>query len=175
VIDVFGLGSFKRIVVYGFAGNDKLVVSEQVQVRTVLDGGMGDDSLVAGSGPTLALGGAGNDVLIGSDQRDILIGGDGADTLYGNGDDDILIGGRTFFDDQIPQLLAIQDTWNSGDPYKVRVEALWNGAIGLLATGRAFVTFDGNVDNLVGGMGTDWYFAGPDTKIRDLNPEEKLT
>jgi RTX calcium-binding nonapeptide repeat (4 copies) len=173
-IGVFGLDSFKRIQVYGFGGNDKIVVSDQIHVPTFLDGGAGDDTLVAGSGPTIALGRMGHDLLIGGDNRDILIGGDGEDTIRGSGGDDILIAGRTRFDDSPAKLFVMQDIWTSGDPYKARVETLRYGADGFLGGALPFVIYDGSFDSLEGGPGMDWFFAGPNTKIQDLGPSEKL-
>ena len=54
----------------------------------------GDDELYAYSNEDTVLnGGLGNDSLFGANGRDILIGGDGDDKLYGNDGNDILIGG----------------------------------------------------------------------------------
>ena len=54
----------------------------------------GDDELYAYSNEDTVLnGGLGNDSLFGANGRDILIGGDGDDKLYGNDGNDILMGG----------------------------------------------------------------------------------
>ena len=173
-IGAFEAGTFKRIEIYGFAGNDTLWVSDQIGVPAILNGGAGDDTLVAGGGSTILLGGAGNDLLMGGANRDILIGGDGADTLRGNGGDDLLIGGRTFIDGNVARLVSLQDIWNSSDPYKTRVDTIWNGTMELLMSAHTFVIYDGSVDRLGGGMGMDWFFAGPTTKIQDLYPGERV-
>ena len=54
----------------------------------MLDGGDGNDKLVAGSGNDQLLGGAGNDELQGSSGNDLLVGGSGNDKLTGSSGSD---------------------------------------------------------------------------------------
>lgn len=64
--------------------------------HSTLDGGAGNDTLIAGfNGEFTLIGGAGNDLLVGGEwnARDSMLGGDGNDSLYGGGDNDILDGG----------------------------------------------------------------------------------
>ena len=65
-------------------------------VRVVVDGGAGNDSILAAHLPETAIliGGAGNDALFGGDGNDSLAGGDGSDILYGGAGNDTLNGGR---------------------------------------------------------------------------------
>jgi hypothetical protein len=79
---------------------DSLSLLTFSQVR--INGGNGDDTLIAGRGDQILDGGAGNDFLSGyggNDElyggygNDVLIGDQGADELYGEDGDDILIGG----------------------------------------------------------------------------------
>lgn len=58
----------------------------------ILSGGLGDDTLHAGSGRDLLVGFGGSDTLSGGIGRDTLRGGDGHDILSGNGGRDRLFG-----------------------------------------------------------------------------------
>jgi Ca2+-binding RTX toxin-like protein len=58
-----------------------------------LDGGGGDDTIIAGSAALIMLGGAGDDTLIGGGAADRLTGGIGADQLTGGGGSDTFIFG----------------------------------------------------------------------------------
>src|SRR5262249_11513129 len=70
-----------RIVVFGYGGDDAIVVSPLVRNTTWLIGGSENDVLMAGGGPAILMGGDGDDVQIGGRGRDLLIGGLGADSL----------------------------------------------------------------------------------------------
>jgi uncharacterized protein GlcG (DUF336 family) len=61
------------------AGNDTVIVGDTVTAPAVLTGGAGDDTLVAGGGPTTLVGGDGNDTLIGGRGATTFVGGGGAD------------------------------------------------------------------------------------------------
>jgi Ca2+-binding RTX toxin-like protein len=147
--------------VQGFAGNDQIQVSSAIKVKTILDGGAGNDTVFGGGGPDVLLGGTGNDLLHAGNGRDLLIGGDGKDALFGNGNSDILIGGSTSHDDNNTDLLAILAEWNSSDSYAMRISKLRNGTGGLPALNSTTVLDDGVVDILLGGPGQDWFFKGP--------------
>ncbi|MFO0952597.1 MAG: calcium-binding protein [Isosphaeraceae bacterium] len=69
----------------------------------VVNGGAGDDGIIAGAGPVTINGGAGNDYIEGSAYDDVLSGGDGSDTILagdgndlvdGGAGDDLLVGGN---------------------------------------------------------------------------------
>jgi Ca2+-binding RTX toxin-like protein len=61
-----------------------------------LDGGSGDDVLIAGAGDTRLLGGAGDDILVGNIGDDQLDAGTGDDILFGGGGDDLFRGEDDF-------------------------------------------------------------------------------
>ncbi len=84
--DLAGLG-VTRLVVLGLAGDD-LIDASNLTVPVVLDGGDGDDTLLAGSADDLLLGGPGNDSLVGNAGNDTLDGGEGDDTMVGGDGDD---------------------------------------------------------------------------------------
>lgn len=170
----FELKSLTLIEFHGGAGNDKIVVSDQINVPTFLNGDAGDDSMMAGLGAAIMIGGDGNDVLIGGVSRDILIGGNGGDTLKGGAGDDILIGGRHRFEENANFLFTMQNAWNSKESYTTRVEALRLGVDGFPELGLTNVYYDGSFDYLEGGAGQDWYFAGPNTKVGDQSKAESV-
>jgi Ca2+-binding RTX toxin-like protein len=74
----------------GGNGNDLILASAGVDT---LNGSPGADCLVAGSGADTLNGDAGADILLGGDGNDNLSGGGGGDTLYGEAGDDALDGG----------------------------------------------------------------------------------
>jgi Ca2+-binding RTX toxin-like protein len=179
---------FTKISFNGYAGDDKFDIDSNLNIRAILNGGEGDDVLIAGAGTrspfdnspravpesVVLLGGAGNDVLVGGDGRDLLIGGDGADVIYGNGGDDMVIGGRTFIDDNSKALAGLLGIWNSAESYVDRIENVRFYVESLIPPDLdvSFVYFDGSTDALYGGSGADWFFANDSTKIGDLNRDE---
>ena len=56
VIGKFAVTSVNRIEVHAGGGNDKITISDQIKLPSILDGGAGDDSLLAGSGSTVLSG-----------------------------------------------------------------------------------------------------------------------
>ena len=160
-IGSFAESSVSTIYVQGFAGNDSIDVSPAIKIKTILDGGAGNDSIHAGGGPDVVLGGAGEDALFGGSGRDLLIGGAGKDTIHGGTGSDILIGGETSHDNNNADLLAILAEWNSADPYATRIDKLTNGTGGVPILNSTTVIDDGLADRLFGGPGQDWFFKGP--------------
>jgi Ca2+-binding RTX toxin-like protein len=67
--------------IYGSAHDDTLTGDD---VFNVLDGGAGDDVLIARGG---------NDLVYGGGGRDRMHGGDGSDSMFGGADDDLIWGG----------------------------------------------------------------------------------
>lgn len=83
-------------------GNDRITIDSAVALPVHLEGGAGNDVLIAGGGQTTLLGGDGNDELFagvagahldGGNGNDILMGNIGDDTLQGGSGNDILSGG----------------------------------------------------------------------------------
>jgi alkaline phosphatase len=168
------LGRFDRkavdtIVVDGKSGDDEINVSPLVVATVLLDGGLGNDILVGGKLATNVLvGGLGDDRIVGGLRGDVLIGGRGADHLQGGllgSGDDLLIGGETAYDLDRDALLAISTRWSSGGSYLARVDALRNGSNGLPALNARTVFDDDTRDQLFGGLGRDWFFAGLDDEL----------
>jgi|GEM_PF-3516178 len=76
----FPLLSVKRVEVYGLGGNDRL--SADVPVPTLLEGSIGDDTLIGGSGDDTLIGGKGNDRLNAGNGRDAISAGAGDDRIF---------------------------------------------------------------------------------------------
>jgi len=168
-----GGAAFAHLIVYGYGGDDGLVVSSGVVVPGLLFGGEGNDTIQAdGTADAVLIGGAGNDSLYGGGGRNVMIGGLGADFLNGGGGDDILIGGYTDYDSSVPALLAILKEWGRTDAnYSTRMKHL-QGSLGGGLNGSSVliaktVHDDGVIDNLYGGTGTDWFFVGGKGKKAD--------
>ncbi|MBI1913503.1 MAG: PKD domain-containing protein, partial [Planctomycetes bacterium] len=161
-----------RIVAFGQAGDDVLVVAGGLRLPTELYGGTGNDYLKGDNGPNILVGGDGDDVLIGGTDRDLLIGGTGADRLLGRGDDILIAGefmpGSGFAESQAA-LGYVMDQWNAPTSYTDRTHALLDHVF-------ARVSDDDSVDVLKGQKDQDWYFAdltGPvKDKIKDLTSSE---
>lgn len=79
-ITISSLAAGTALNVYGENGNDSITVASTITNNVTLDGGSGNDLLLAGSG---------NDTLIGGIGSDLLNGGDGFDQLTGGVGDDV--------------------------------------------------------------------------------------
>jgi len=94
-----------------------------------------------------------------------LIGGSGPSTLRAGSGGDILIGGTTSYDNNVAALAAVLAEWSRTDiDYATRIGHL-NGTIsgglnGSYLLNTSSVQKDGMVNDLYGGAGLDWYFAG---------------
>lgn len=156
-----------RIVVFGGDGNDYVAVSSLVSTPAWLNGGAGNDTLIAGGGHSLLMGGDGNDQLFAGWGRGILIGGRGSDSLFGGFGEGLLIGGVTDLDSNETALGAILNEWNSPAVYEVRVQHLLGTLGGGLNTtgGMPYLLNTQTVhddlarDLLFSGFGLNWYFA----------------
>jgi Ca2+-binding RTX toxin-like protein len=99
----FAAADVKSVVVDAGDGNDSVALigrrKTPFAVNATINGGNGDDRLLAGAGNDTVNGGAGNDrieggagndLLNGDDGNDRIVGGKGADSLNGgNGNDDL--------------------------------------------------------------------------------------
>jgi Ca2+-binding RTX toxin-like protein len=154
----FSAETVATIEFHGFAGDDQIHISPRIMVKTILDGGAGNDSLAGGGGSNILLGGPGMDELMGRRARDLLIGGADRDVVFGHRGEDIVIGDETAHDGDTAALMSILAEWTSNDAFDVRVEKLTNGTAGLPALNDTTVIDDGVVDRVLGGPGRDWVF-----------------
>jgi hypothetical protein len=167
-----------RIVVYGQAGDDWIIVSYFVKQTSELYGGDGNNVLVGGGGDNILVGGAGDDVLIGGLGRNLMIGGGGNDVLIGGPRSDLLIGGSTIYDSNEVALQALLAEWTSADSYQTRVArlsgTLAGGLNGAYLLNASTVQDDGTLDFLIGAGGTDWFLASA-SDITDAQRGEIVT
>ena len=142
-----------------------------------LVGGSGNDTLRGNSLANILVGNAGDDTLNGGGGGDILIGGLGLDTLNGGEDEDILIAGFTTSDSLFSNLNVLLAEWVSVNAYDARIINLRAGvgapAVSLKATVNV-LNDASEVDSLVGGNGTDWYFRALDDVVTGLVTDEVL-
>jgi Ca2+-binding RTX toxin-like protein len=153
----------QRMVALLCGGDDAISVGGRVMISARIDGGMGNDSIVDGGGPSVLLGGLGNDSVTGGRGRNVIIGGVGADRLVGGAGSDLLIGGRTSFDNDDAALMAILAEWTSSRSFTERVANLQDG-LGPILYGTGIklkkgqtVFDDADVDSLVGAADLDWF------------------
>ncbi len=101
VLVTFISGDVQRIVIFGLAGNDKIVVNGALTQPAVIFGGNGNDTIVGGSGDDQIsggngadnlVGGLGNNILCGDNGNDVIAGSIGNDTLFGEAGNDVLAG-----------------------------------------------------------------------------------
>jgi uncharacterized secreted protein with C-terminal beta-propeller domain len=83
------------IRILGGAGDDTITINipGNTRIKTVLNGGAGNDTITGSDGNDTILGGRGNDMLRGGTGDDSLVGGLGNDTLQGDAGSDTLRGG----------------------------------------------------------------------------------
>ena len=82
------------IRIFGGAGDDTITVTipGNTRIKTVLNGGAGNDTITGSDGNDTILGGSGNDTLSAGRGNDTLHGGAGADSLAGGQGNDTLLG-----------------------------------------------------------------------------------
>jgi hypothetical protein len=137
---------------------------------TIVQGGSGNDQLSGNSTlGTILLGMHGNDSLVGGSGRDILIGGFGGDIMTGGVGDDLLIAGATVYDNDVGSLSRIFDEWSTTSRnYQARVSNLRGIGTGPRLNGELFLqnapsytlyADPGSLDQLIGGIGQDWFIT----------------
>ncbi len=128
----------------GGAGNDTILAGEGNDTVT---GGDGDDSVEGGFGDDSLSGGAGADVIRGDDGADILSGGDDADTIFGGDGNDLVQGdgGNDYLDGDFAD-----DTLQGGDG-----DDILQGS-----EGNDLLSGDAGADTLMGGFGSDTVDGG---------------
>lgn len=144
----YDLASIQRIDIYVGGGNDRVMVSERLDIATYMEGGPGHDRLQAGSGPNMLLGGPGDDMILGGSGPDVLIGGGGRNQLLGYDGDNMLIGGL----------------WEDSNDLRVEVFQIWRSSNSLADRQAAIselidVDSDTEPDALFGEDGRSVYFA----------------
>ena len=95
-IGTASLGNFKptgRIVVYGQAGDDTIVLANSLTVNASVIAGDGNDIVQAGGGNTIVTLGSGNDTVQLGNGNNVVVTGNGTDNLQaGNGNNTVTLG-----------------------------------------------------------------------------------
>ncbi len=184
-----GLGVRDRLVVSGNTNftlnNFRLLAASGGFVRSVntehvvIQGGSGNNIINAAaySGNTILDGGLGNDSITGGTGRDIIFGGTGTDSLDGRSGEDILIGGGTSLDIAGSAGSLIADEWFGGSAYAVRVGNLRNGggANGSIRFTTTNTPTDAATDTIFGGADLDWFWTyTPSDSLRDRTSSESV-
>ncbi|KEP71208.1 hypothetical protein DL1_11205 [Thioclava dalianensis] len=163
--DGFDTLSFTEIEAFTLTGFADILNNSSQSVSVHVDGGAGDDALIAGSGNDTLIGGAGNDSLRGWNGSDRLDGGAGDDRLTADGGNDTLIGGTG--NDTIG-LWSGDDSVDAGDDadlievYSLDDDTIVGGEGGLdddslktFITGPVTATYSGDeAGTITDGMGT---------------------
>jgi hypothetical protein len=111
-----------RIVIYGQAGDDRLIFSNKVITAGELYGGAGNDRVYGGQGDDFLFGGDGDDVLFGDAGDDVLDGGPGDDRMDGGPGDDTLANFEG--DSAASRAIAFSRWTNVDNPYDVTADGL---------------------------------------------------
>ena len=171
-VQSFDRTSITSIDVEAGAGPDQIVVDESaggITIPMTLNGGGGNDLIVAGSGDDVIYGGTGhdridggggNDLIFGGASRDQISGGDGADTLLGGTGDDAIDGGAgndsiiAGNGDDYVDAGAGDDSVSGGADYDSIIGGAGNDH---LSGGKGEDDLDGGTgaDSLTGGAGDD--------------------
>ena len=95
------IGTTEHLVVNANGGNDTITASGNLAalITLTLDGGAGNDTIIAGNGADLILGGTGNDIVRGAQGNDTALLGDDDDTfIWSPGDGSDVVEGQGGFD-----------------------------------------------------------------------------
>lgn len=169
----FDAALVRMVEVEGKSGDDSITLVD-VDVRALLEGDEGNDTISGGLKRDTIDGGEGDDVLQGNGDRDLLLGEDGNDTLSGGGRNDTLVGdsGADFFvggpgaldlvtyqSETSAVSVTIDDIANDGeagenDNIAATCEAFWGG------DGADFIRGSGKNNNILGGAGNDTLLGG---------------
>ncbi|MFM9964056.1 MAG: beta strand repeat-containing protein [Planctomycetaceae bacterium] len=151
--------------ILGGNGNDTLTAAGALlgNVRLLLSGEAGNDTLVGSEDGDTLSGDAGNDVLNGGGGDDTLGGGDGKDNLYGQSGNDSLSG--NVGDDTLRGNDG-NDTLDGGDDFDLLFGNAGNDS---LRGGAGDDTLDGSIgnDTLGGGIGLDSLTGGDGNDLLD--------
>lgn len=159
------------VTVNGGKGDDTItVLANAASAANVLNGGLGNDTIVGGAGVDVIVGVNGNDNLQGGAGADFLIGGNGNDTIDGGAGIDLIVGGNGQDVIDGGADLDIIFGLNGKDILRGGLgdDLIFggNGADQLIGEAGNDKLFGGNgPDRLLGGDGNDFFDGGngPDT------------
>ena len=93
-VDRYDADDVTLVRIYAYDGNDSVTLATTgSDLRALVEGGAGGDTLVGSASSDTLIGGDGGDRLLAGPGDDLLSGGRGDDVLLGEGGDDSLVGG----------------------------------------------------------------------------------
>jgi Ca2+-binding RTX toxin-like protein len=150
------LDSLSRIIIHAGGGDDFISLQGLAlpqQIRLIIHGDSGEDTIRGSPHPDTIFGGRGNDLINGDLDRDELDGGRGDDTLMGHFGNDLLFGGAG--DDYLSGMNGL-DTLIGDDPDRH-----------FAGSTNPFRHGDRGADVFDGGAGEDWvYYGGRGENLR---------
>jgi Ca2+-binding RTX toxin-like protein len=149
------ISTVNEIRAWGREGHDRIELAG-LAIKSLLDGGLGDDEVIGAAGRDLIFGGMGNDVLTGAAGDDFLIGGGGADRIVGSAGHDILVAGDIachFTDDDL-RLISLD--WAAN---RAVDDGFADDVLDELSDG---------FDMLTGSSGADWFIISNGDKVTDF-------
>jgi hypothetical protein len=174
-------------------GSVALVGGTAVNIQNVIGSASGGDAIIGSPQGGVLLTHFGNNSIVAGSGPTVLIGGFGKNLLNGNASSDLLINGSTSYDANIPALDMIYSEWAlSGLPYAVRVSTMKNAKafadpLILGATVQVFSGRNGGIgprfgrggfiydSSLIGGPNLDWFITGNPLSVVDPQPGEVIT
>jgi Ca2+-binding RTX toxin-like protein len=143
------------ITIDGGDGNDTLIAGD---ADITIMGGNGDDTIIGGPGNDSLDGGAGNDVIFGLGGNDTITGGSGNDMIYaGTGNNVVSDGSGDDFVDLSQNSVAV--TYVTGGGNDTVIGTPFNDVI-IGSSGNDRLEGRGGNDTLIGGPGNDQLFGG---------------
>jgi Ca2+-binding RTX toxin-like protein len=143
-------------IIEGTIGNDTLVGDMSDDQIYGLDG---QDLLYGGGGNDLLVGGNGNDMLNGEAGADVMDGGDGSDTYYVDDSGDTIVETEADGDTDIVHVTATYFDLGSAYVEQVYYSEMGNATL-LGSAGNNFLSSSTGNDWLDGKGGNDWLFGG---------------
>lgn len=163
-VHLFDLDQVTELNINAGAGNDKVVLANNVELLAIVYGGKGNDWLKGGGGRNEFFGEQGNDHLVGSAGDDVLVGGAGNDKLWGLGGQDQLEGGAGH--DQLDggegDDLLIGDAGHDKIRGGAGLDEIWGGTGNDHLSGgegNDILHGENGKDKLCGGLGDDQLFG----------------
>lgn len=132
-----------------------LAAGDVLQGIEGVEGGSGNDVLVANSTIVHLKGAAGNDLLVGAENANILEGGDGNDTLRGGGGADTLLGGAgNDWADFSDRLVGLTIRLDDFDSVENAIGTAYDDVF-IAKSGDEANVYQGGADSLSGADGSD--------------------
>lgn len=148
-------GNVPTVAILGLAGDDKILVDNNVTISVVVDGGKGNDDIRLGSGNDVVLSGKGNDRVMGGDGDDYLFGDGGNDFLFGGSGVDVISGGKG------NDLISGDDDGDflSGDAGHDEIYAGLGDDLVEGGAGKDLIEGGEGIDELMGYAGADYIYG----------------